>query len=95
MKNLFLGFLIFFNLSSSTFAQEHKLPPTGIPIQGKIMKIDNPDYHLRDLRKIRIGMSFRQVERKLGQKLKLEPERSGSKYQPLTAPGTPMDTHAD
>ena len=84
MKNLVLVFLLFFNLSSPTFAQEVKKLPLGIPILGKIMKKDIPGYRLRDLRKIRIGMSLRQVERKLGQKLKLEPEQSGLDYPPIS-----------
>jgi hypothetical protein len=84
MKNLVLVFLLFFNLSSPTFAQKVKELSFGIQIPGKILKKDISGYRLRDLRKIRIGMSLRQVERKLGQKLKLEPEKPGPDYPPIS-----------
>lgn len=41
-------------------------------------------YHLRDLRKIKIGMTLREVERKLGQKLKPETEKVGPALTPIS-----------
>lgn len=84
---LFWLFSILFCLSGFNKVEAQRILPPLFhkPAKVKEAKVkEDKVYRLRDLKKIKIGMTIRQVERKLGQKFRPEPEKVGLAQIPLS-----------